>query len=210
MTNRVEIVADFVCPWCFIGKRRLERALQEAQRTLDYSIHWFPFELDPSMPRSGRERSSYRTQRFGSLERSMQMDQRATLAGQSVGIAFRYDLMTVVPNTFDAHRLVAWSGVNGDQSETVDAIFRAYFLEGRDIGARATLLEIAEDLWLPRLEVEALLDDPSSANELRELERRIRAQRVVTIPSYILNRAELVQGLDSLIADIHQSTTTGV
>lgn len=99
MPTLVEIVADFVCPWCFIGKRRLERALERSRRRGNYSVRWLPYELDPSVPAEGQERLRYRTQRFGSLARSMQLDQRATLAGREVGIGFRYDLMKRVPNT---------------------------------------------------------------------------------------------------------------
>lgn len=206
MTTLVEVVGDFVCPWCFIGKRRLDRALASVPRPERYSVRWLPFELDPALPAAGRERSSYRTQRFGSLQRSMQKDQLATLAGQDVGIAFRYDRITLVPNTSNAHRLVRWLGTNGDQAAAVDAIFRAYFLEGRDIGARQTLLEIVEELALPTKALATLFDDPASLDEVRKLERRV-ADRVRTVPSYILNRGELVQGLDSLIATIQQEST---
>jgi predicted DsbA family dithiol-disulfide isomerase len=204
MTTLVEVVADFTCPWCFLGKRRLDRALAGSARREDYSVRWLPYELDPSIPAAGRERLSYRTQRFGSLERSMQMDQRATLAGQDVGIAFRYDLMKRVPNTANAHRLVWSAGFYGEQRATVDAIFRAYFLEGRDIGSRQTLLEVAEDLQLPRGEIATLFDDDRSLAEVRKLEQRVTSHGVATVPSYILNRAELViQGLDSLISIVH-------
>ena len=202
MTALIEVVADFVCPWCFIGKRRLDRALEDSGRRHEYSVRWLPFELDSAMPVEGRERSSYRTQRFGSLERSMQMDQRATLAGRDVGIEFRYDLITRVPNTLNAHRLVWWLRTHAAQSDAIEAIFHAYFLEGRDIGSVATLTEIAEELRLPGKAVGVLFDDPASLYEVRKLERRVASQNVVSVPSYILDRGGLVQGLDSLISTI--------
>jgi predicted DsbA family dithiol-disulfide isomerase len=200
----VEVVADFVCPWCFIGKRRLDRALADSGRREDYTIRWLPYELDPSMPAAGLERSSYRARRFGSLERSMHMDLRATLAGRDVGIEFRYDLMKRVPNTSKAHRLVLWVGLHGDQRDAVDALFRAYFLEGRDIGVRDTLLEVAEELLLPRSEIDALFRDDRSLAEVRGLEQQVSSYGVTAVPSYILNRAEsVIQGLDSLVSLIH-------
>ncbi len=206
MTTLIEVVGDFVCPWCFIGERRLKQALAGSHRPERYSIRWLPFELDPAMPAEGRERSSYRTQRFGSLERSMQMDQRATLAGREVGIEFRYDLITRVPNTTKAH-LLAWRlGTNGAQAAAVDAIFRAYFLDGRDIGSTQTLLEIAQELGQPTEAVTALFDDPAPLQELRKLERQVASRGVATVPSHILNRGELVQGLDSLISTIRQES----
>ena len=204
MTTLVEVVSDFVCPWCFIGKRRLDRALAGSARREDYTVRWLPYELDPSMSAAGRERLSYRTHRFGSLEGSMQKDQQATLAGQDVGIAFRYDLIKRVPNTSNAHRLVWWAGTHGEQRDAVEAILGAYFLEGRDIGSKQTLLEIAEDLQLPRAEIAAIFDDDRSLAEVRKLEHRVTSYGVATVPSYILNRAELVtQSLDSLISIIH-------
>jgi predicted DsbA family dithiol-disulfide isomerase len=204
MTTLVEVVADFVCPWCFIGKRRLDRALAGSVRRENYTVRWLPYELNPSISAAGCERLSYRTQRYGSLERSMQMDQRATLAGQDVGIAFRYDLMKRVPNTSNAHRLVWWAGTHAEQHDAVEAILGAYFLEGRDIGSKQTLLEIAEGLRLPRDEIATLFDDDRSLVEVRTLEHRVMRYGVATVPSYILNRADLViQGLDSLISIIN-------
>src|SRR6201996_9027886 len=136
--TRIDIVSDAICPWCYIGKRQLERALTIlANDGLTFQVHWNPFQLNPDMPKQGRDRAAYRAWKFGSAEKAAALDQRITDAAAAVGLAFRTDLMTRTPNTIDAHRLIWFSGQAGgppgSQDAAMEAVFKAYFIEGRDI-----------------------------------------------------------------------------
>ena len=141
---RIDIVSDAVCPWCYIGKRQLERALTTlAQEGLHFSVHWNPFQLNPDMPKEGRDRAAYRAQKFGSPERVREMDERVTGAAANVGLPFRLDLIQRTPNTLDAHRLIWLAGREGMQDAVMEAVFIAYFTQGRDIGDHDVLAECA-------------------------------------------------------------------
>jgi predicted DsbA family dithiol-disulfide isomerase len=203
MSDVIQVAIDVICPWCFIGKRTLDQALSSSKERDRYGIEWLPYELDPEMPVEGQDRLSYRTKRFGSIERSKEMDRKATIAGHRVGIAFRYDLMSKTPNTLNAHRLIWWAGgLGGSLNELVDAIFRAYFLEGRDIGDLQTLVEIAESAGFPRGEVSAFLKSEDATAKVHGLEAWVKAQEVNSVPAYFLNQERLADGPDSLFAMI--------
>ncbi len=144
-------MSDAICPWCYIGKRQLERALAIlADEGLNFQVHWNPFQLNPDMPKEGRDRAAYRAWKFGSAEKAAALDQRITEAAAAVGLAFRTDLMTRTPNTIDAHRLIWFAGQNGDQDAAMEAVFKAYFIDGRDIGDHGVLADCAAEAGLPR------------------------------------------------------------
>ena len=129
--TRIDIVSDAICPWCYIGKRQLERALATlAREGLDFQVHWNPFQLNPDMPQEGRDRAAYRAWKFGSAEKAAALDQRITDAAAAVGLAFRTDLMTRTPNTIDAHRLIWFAGQNGDQGRDDGGGFQSLFRRG--------------------------------------------------------------------------------
>src|SRR6195952_4252548 len=130
--TRIDIVSDAICPWCYVGKRHLEQALATlANEGLVFQVHWNPFQLNPDMPKEGRDRAAYRAWKFGSAEKAAALDQRITEAAAAAGLAFRTDLMTRTPNTIDAHRLIWLAGQNGVQDAAMEAAFKAYFVEGR-------------------------------------------------------------------------------
>src|SRR5690242_1110425 len=148
---RIDIVSDAICPWCYIGKRQLERALTTLEEEgLQFSIHWNPFQLNPDMPKEGRDRMAYRAQKFGSAERARELDERVANAAAAVGLQFRQDLMLRTPNTLDAHRLIWLAGREGVQDEVMEAVFKAYFTQGRDIGDREVLEDCAVEGGLDR------------------------------------------------------------
>ncbi len=154
--SRIDIVSDTICPWCYIGKRHLERALATlAEEGLFFRVHWNPFQLNPDMPREGRDRASYRAWKFGSAEKAAALDTKITEAAANAGLAFRTDLMTRTPNTIDAHRMIWFAGQYGDQNAAMEAAFKAYFIEGRDIGGHAVLADCAAEAGLQR---QAVLD----------------------------------------------------
>src|SRR5687767_7456998 len=137
----IDVVSDVVCPWCFIGKRRLEAAIAAAGVAV--TIRWRPFQLDPTIPPEGKDRRQYLVAKFGSGDRIRQMQERIAELGQAEGLAFAFDRITLSPNTLDAHRLIRWAGEAGRQDAAVEALFRAYFIDGENLGDRATLARIA-------------------------------------------------------------------
>src|SRR3954471_12851548 len=139
---RIDIVSDAICPWCYIGKRQLERALATlSEEGLHFSVHWNPFQLTPDMPAEGRDRAAYRAMKFGSPERVREIDERVGGAAANVDLPFRLDLIQRTPNTIDAHRLIWFAGKAGVQDAAMEAVFAAYFTEGRDIGDHAVLAD---------------------------------------------------------------------
>ncbi len=143
-TLQIEIYSDVVCPWCYVGKRRLERALDNVSGSLQAQITWKPFQLNPTMPEDGMDRRAYLEAKFGSLESFRQLEEQVLAAGASEKISFAFEKIKNTPNTFAAHRLI-WYGAQQDrQDAVVDSLFRGYFEEGADIGDVRTLAQLAE------------------------------------------------------------------
>jgi predicted DsbA family dithiol-disulfide isomerase len=165
----VDVVSDVVCPWCFIGKRRLGRALG-LRPGLPVEVRWRPFQLDPSIPAGGVDRMAYLTGKFGSAERIGEMHQRIEALGRAEGIAFDFNAIRVSPNTLDAHRLIRWAALAGQQGAVVEALFKAYFEQGRNIGDADVLAGIAAAEGLPREEIaERLAGDTDKATVEQEI-----------------------------------------
>ena len=133
--GRIDVISDVICPWCYIGKRHLESALVTlGKQGLHFTVAWHPFQLNPDMPREGVDRAQYRLTKFGSAERSRQLDERITETATTVGLEFHLDKLTRTPNTLDAHRLIRLAGQRGLQDGVVEALFEGYFCDGADIG----------------------------------------------------------------------------
>ena len=201
--TRIDIVSDAICPWCYIGKRQLERALATlAAEGQTFQVHWNPFQLNPDMPKEGRDRAAYRAWKFGGAEKSAALDRRITDAAAAVGLAFRTDLMTRTPNTIDAHRLIWFASQNGPfpaqaqqrQDAVMEAVFRAYFIEGRDIGDPAVLADCAVQAGLPRQTVEDFLSGELATNEMRAADQAARTAGVSGVPSFFLDGYSLFSG----------------
>jgi predicted DsbA family dithiol-disulfide isomerase len=193
--TRIDIVSDAICPWCYVGKRQLERALAIlAQEGLTFQVHWNPFQLNPDMPKEGRDRAAYRAWKFGSAEKSAALDQRITDAAAAVGLAFRTDLMTRTPNTIDAHRLIWFAGQHGDQDATMEAVFKAYFIEGRDVGDHTVLADCAEEVGLPRQNVLTFLASDLADKEMRAADQSAREAGVSGVPAFFLDGYSLFSG----------------
>jgi predicted DsbA family dithiol-disulfide isomerase len=193
--QRIDIVSDAICPWCYIGKRQLERALGVlAQEGLHFSVHWNPFQLNPDMPKEGRDRAAYRAQKFGDPERVRQMDERVTGAAANVGLAFRLDLIRRTPNTLDAHRLSWLAGREGMQDAVMEVVFAAYFTQGRDIGDRDVLADCAAQGGMDRAAVAGFLAGDVAANEMLAADRAAREAGVNGVPSFFLDGYGLYSG----------------
>lgn len=186
-TVSVEIVSDAICPWCFVGKRRFEQAVARLPDDVTVDVHWRPFELNPQMPPEGMERTEYRRRKFGSLERSRELDARIAAAGAPEGIEFRHDLMRRTPNTFKAHRLIWLAEREGLQDAVVEALFRGYFVEGQDIGDAGVLAEIAASAGLDRARVERFLAGNEGADAVREALDDARRHQVSGVPTFIID-----------------------
>ena len=193
--TRIDIVSDAICPWCYIGKRQLERARTRLDAEgLDFAVRWNPFQLNPDMPREGVDRAAYRAEKFGSAERAAALDAQVAEAARSVGLAFRPDLMTRTPNTLDAHRLIWLAGQHGVQDQAMEAVFAAYFTEGRDIGDHETLADCAVAAGLERAEALAFLAGERIAAEMLAADRAAREAGVNGVPSFFLDGYGLVSG----------------
>ena len=129
---KIEIISDTICPWCFIGKRRFERALAE-RAEVKPAIEWRPFQLNPDMPAEGVDRKAYMREKFGNDERAGEIYQAIRSAGEGENIPFAFDSISRVPNTIASHRLISWSLPSGRQDGVVEGLFRSYFLNGEDI-----------------------------------------------------------------------------
>jgi len=192
--NSIAIYSDLICPWCYIGKRRMEEALRRLPPNTDVSRSWHPFQLNPEMPREGLNRKLYRSKKFGSWERSQGMDAQVAAAGKSVGIEFRYDLQAHTPNTFDSHRLVWLAGTAGVQDAVVEALFRAYFCEGANFSDQTKLLEIGASAGMEVVELERFFASDEGASEVREEEQRARMLGISGVPLYVINEAVSFSG----------------
>ena len=142
----IDVVSDVVCPWCYLGKRKLDAAMKQVE-AFAYDVRWRPFQLDPTIPPEGIARSEYMSRKFGP-EKIAAIHARLEEAGQEEGLAFAFDKITRSPNTLDAHRLIRWAQSSGKQSEIVERLFSLYFVEGQDIGDRQVLIELARQTGL--------------------------------------------------------------
>jgi predicted DsbA family dithiol-disulfide isomerase len=190
----IEVVSDVVCPWCYIGKRRMEKALTMVEGALAPRVTWLPFQLNPDMPVGGVPRAEYRRAKFGSLERGRQLDARVAAEGRGEGIAFALERIERTPNTFAAHQLIDLAQEAGAGGAVVDALFRAYFEEARDVGDRGVLLQVAEAAGLARGQVEARWSDGAEARRVAELEDGMKALGISGVPTFILGRRLSVSG----------------
>jgi predicted DsbA family dithiol-disulfide isomerase len=184
----IEIASDVICPWCYIGKRRLEKALESLKGEVEARIEWLPFQLNPDMPEQGVARADYRRAKFGSVEKGRMLDARVAQEGAGEGIAFAFDRMQRTPNTVAAHKLIDLAQTQGKAGPVVDALFRAYFEEARDIGDAEVLAGIATaagvDNW------------PAGVNapQVAEQEERVRDLGISGVPTFIFNKESGLSG----------------
>jgi predicted DsbA family dithiol-disulfide isomerase len=141
----IQVYSDIICPWCYVGLKRLEAALALIERPSDLTVQWRPFELNPTMPSPGMDRNTYLEAKFGSAEAVASMLDHVRQAGRESGIAFAFERIPKTPNTFEAHRLVWLAGREGRQAAMVERLFRGYFEEGMDLSQRATLVQLATE-----------------------------------------------------------------
>jgi predicted DsbA family dithiol-disulfide isomerase len=208
---QIDVISDVVCPWCYIGQRRLAEALARlpaddgAHRA---SIRWHPFQLNPDLPQAGVPRRTYLEDKFGGPERAAQIYARVAAAGATVGIPFAFDRIDIQPNTRDAHRLIAWAQSQRDASGLVERLFRAYFIEGRAIGERDVLAAIAGESGFEPAAARSMLDSDEGVDAIALMDRRAREIGVQGVPFFIFNQHVAVSGAqepDTLLGAIAQA-----
>jgi predicted DsbA family dithiol-disulfide isomerase len=193
----IDVVSDVVCPWCYIGKRRLEAALASvaaADPSFAPVVRWHPFQLNPELPREGVDRKRYLEAKFGGPANAAQIYARVKAAGESAGLALAFDRIERQPNTLDAHRLVAWAQSRRDADELVERLFAAYFVEGRAIGERDVLASIAGEAGFDREAAKAFLAGNDLAGEVEEADRRARELGIGGVPFFIFDGRIAVSG----------------
>jgi predicted DsbA family dithiol-disulfide isomerase len=182
----LDVFSDTICPWCYIGKRRLERAL-EARPQRGLQIRWRAFQLNPGMPAEGMDRKAYIDAKFGGADRARAILDTVRGAGAGEGIAFAFDRIKRTPSTLQSHRLIRFAGGQERQDETLEALFHAYFLEGRNIGDRAVLADIAEEAGLDRSEAADYLAGDADAEAVLGEDALARRAGINGVPCFIFN-----------------------
>src|SRR5580700_7094399 len=199
----VDVTSDLICPWCFVAKRRLEKASSILGKTLE--IRWHPFQLNPEMPVEGLDRRTYRSAKFGSWEQSQRLDAQVSAAGTEVGIRFRHDLMKRTPNTFKGHVLLAAALRDGVQKQNLVAerLFQAYFLNGKDVGDPSTLLGIAREFGVTAISRVEDLDSPALVSEVKTAERMAASAGIRGVPQISFQGTVIANGAqkEKLLAD---------
>jgi len=189
----VEVIADFVCPFCFIGKRRFDEALKAVQGPSHVS--WYPYQLNPELPAEGQPFDVYLTQRFGSPANVEPVLKHLTEEGNAVGIDFRFDKLRYVPNTLPVHQTMQLAETLGvDQSALAEDLLTAFFEEGRNIGERGELIDIAGSHDIPADEVNKAIDSDQIKQLVLTRERQVRASGLAGVPGYLVNRRLLIIG----------------
>lgn len=190
---RLDIFSDPVCPWCYIGKTLLDRAL-ESRPDHPMVVEWHPFQLNPDMPKEGVDRREYLEAKFGGKAKAVEIYANIERAARDAGLEIAFDKMERTPNTLDAHRLIHWAGLEGRQNAVVSALFRAYFREGRDIVDHATLSEIAGACGMDGAAVARLLASDADADDLAARDKDARKKGVSAVPTFLVDRQFVMPG----------------
>ncbi len=190
---RLDIFSDPVCPWCYLGKANLDRAL-EAAPDHPFQIEWHPFQLNPDMPPEGVDKRDYLAARFGGDAKVDEIHDRLRQIAKANGVDLDPDVPKRIPNTLNAHRLIHWAGIEGKQTPVVAALFRAYWKEGRDIGNPAVLADIAAAAGMDRAATLRLLQSDADADDLRARDEDARHKGVTAVPTFLIAQQYVVSG----------------
>lgn len=200
MQVEIEIFSDVICPWCFIGKRRLDQVLS-SDSGRDVSVRWRPYQLYPNIPPSGYARQEYLARRYGDAADVARVPERIVSEATQENIPLRYDLIERMPNTLSAHRLIEWSYPTGRQHDLVEALFSAYFCNGADVGDVEVLVGCATSLGLDEAEVRHCLVAPTDTgiNEVQTQLARALDAGITGVPGYLFAGGFLLPGAQSVL-----------
>ncbi len=196
MRMKIDIIADTICPWCYVGKKRFDRAL-EMRPQEDLEVGWRAFQLNPSMPTKGMDRKEYVAEKFGGLERARSAHGSIEAAGAEEGIKFNFRNIERTPNTVHSHRLVRHAATQGVQTPMINAIFEAYFLDGRDIGEINILAEISGEVGFDRVQISEFLQSDEDVETILAEDELARRIGVNGVPCFIIDRKYAVSGAQS-------------
>jgi predicted DsbA family dithiol-disulfide isomerase len=211
----VSITSDFICPWCFIGERRLARAASHLARELADEVHlditWCPFELNPDFPPEGIERRAYRIAKFGSWENSLRLDARVTEAGKTDGVVFNYGQITRTPNTRRAHRLVWWAARVGHNADALaERLFQGYFVEGLDLAAPSVLAKVAGSVGIDERGATEFLDTDQGTDEIAAAGMDAWRRGIHGVPDFRIGSASLsgAQPIEAMVGALRRTAAT--
>ena len=191
--TKIDIISDPICPWCYIGKTRLDRAL-EANPTHDFVIEWHPFQLNPEMPTNGMDRREYLETKFGGQDGAIRAYSQIDTTAREMGLDLNFAGIKRTPNTIDAHRLILWAGLEGIQNSVVDRLFKAYFKEGRDISEHSVLVRIATAAGMDGDAIKHLLERDSNIADIRTRDTKSREAGVQGVPAFVVDNHYVVSG----------------
>ena len=193
---RVDIVSDIMCPWCFIGKRRLEKAIASLE-DVTADITWRPFQLDETLPLEGKDRKKYLLEKFGGVENASRIYDAIKKAGELENIPFAFEKITKSPNTLNCHRLIKWSKSAAKQNEVVEELFQQYFVEGGDLTSKNLLAEVARKFGMDAELVSELLDSDRDLVETKSEIETARKMGISGVPCFIFAGKYAVSGAES-------------
>lgn len=192
-TVKLDIMSDPICPWCYIGKAHLDRALAAAPDH-PFLIEWHPFQLNPDMPEGGMDRRAYLEGKFGGKEAAVKAYAPVVEHAEKAGLKINFEGMKRTPNTLNAHRLIHWAGIEGRQTAAVSALFKAYFVECRDIGDVEVLADIADSIEMDAAVVTRLLGTDSDMQDIRDRDAHSRSMGINSVPTFIIGGKHAVPG----------------
>ncbi|WP_425050631.1 DsbA family oxidoreductase [Psychromarinibacter sp. S121] len=190
---KLDIISDPICPWCYIGKTNLDRALEKIGDH-PFEIEWHPFQLNPEMPAGGMDRTEYLEHKFGGRDGAVKAYAPVVEAAEKAGLNIDFAGIKRTPSTLDAHRLIHWAGLEGRQTPIVSALFRAYFNEGRDVGDIDVLADIADSNGLDASMIRQLLQGDADRDEIRGRDAWAREHGVTGVPTFVVGQRHAVPG----------------
>ncbi|MCF2870620.1 DsbA family oxidoreductase [Octadecabacter sp. G9-8] len=190
---KLDIISDPICPWCYIGKTNLDRALEQIPDH-PFTIEWHPFQLNPTMPAGGMGRRDYLEGKFGGKEGAVKAYAPVVTAAEAAGLKIDFDGMQRTPNTIDAHRLIHWAGIEGRQSFIVQRLFEAYFRDARDIGDHEVLADIADGCEMDAAVVTKLLNSDADIENIQKRDAHSREMGISSVPTFIVANQHAVPG----------------
>ncbi|WP_372991557.1 DsbA family oxidoreductase [Sulfitobacter sp.] len=192
-TVKLDIMSDPICPWCYIGKAHLDRALS-AEPDHPFIIEWHPFQLNPDMPEGGMDRRAYLEGKFGGKEAAVKAYAPVVEHAKNAGLTINFEDMKRTPNTLNAHRLIHWAGIEGRQTAAVSALFKSYFVEARDIGDLEVLSDIADGIGLDAALISRLLASDADVQSIRDRDAHSRSMGINSVPTFIVAGQHAVPG----------------
>jgi len=192
-TMQIDVISDTICPWCYIGKRRLERAMR-LRPQISFDIRWRPFQLDPTTPAEGVDRIAYIERKFGGSDKIKPIHAALLKAGEDEGLAFAFEKIARTPNTINSHRLIRWSHSMGVQDQVVELLFKSYFMDGADIGQIEVLKRIGAEAGMDDELVEELLNSDADLENVEREDSMARKIGINGVPTYLIGGKVLVNG----------------